>query len=877
MMSLVPLRFRGFSLGALLFSANAFAAWGIEGAYLRPFGDPAPQANANLVLEVNPYAAVDWTNDRQAKVNFHTHTTNSDGKISPPSVIDMYKAAGYDALAISDHEQTTWPWTAYDRNPEEIGMLAVIGNELSRQHHVLSLFSGYAPTSAYTLNGALTGVEATNGLAVMCHPALHWPTMYPISLQTPLSTSLKSVTRGDFAIETWFRTKKTGRNILMGNFSSGYLGALNLELNSANYVRVYLQPSSTNYPVTDLQVSAVTALGINTRNGQWHHLAATREGDVLSLYLNGILVAHTNGVSASFDLQGSVYYIGRDTRATDLNLDGDLDGPRLWNRALSSNEISLLAQGYSPGTNSGISRDGIVFEYNFETENGIPVQANAKATGCVDDTGGFSGGPFNALPSSFGGGTYVTNVPTALSDRGGSRRSLRLSPVHVCSNAVPYYVDLFTRYPHLFGIDVVNPTSNHGLDRELWDLLLNGLMPRRPIWGMGVDDMHFGTADFQAAWDVLLVPQLDENTAKQALQSGAYYFSTTLMYSGGPPNPAKAPKIDEIAHDPALGKITIRASVAGLPLPESAYVWISSGKTVYVGSTLKYKQVAGIGNYVRAEILGEGGKTFTNPFGFGLQTATLTGLVGSDKVYDGTTDAVVGGTPKLNGIIPPDDVTLEGVPTFAFVDPNVADNVEIQTTGYTLGGADAGKYVLTQPTLAARILKADQTIDFPAIGDKALGGWLKLSARASSGLAVSFNSNGSINFIDQTGRGLSLATAGEMSIVASQTGNRNWNPAPSVTNRFFVRQDLQNANFWIRGIKRENAQSFQVDITALPAGTDTNIFLMGAPALSMESQSFEFQPLQPGVDYEVDGQTVTMTSNALSTFQFFRIGTAPAK
>lgn len=35
-----------------------------------------------------------------------------------------------------------------------------------------------------------------------------------------------------------------------------------------------------------------------------------------------------------------------------------------------------------------------------------------------------------------------------------------------------------------------------------------------------------------------------------------------------------------------------------------------------MGSTLNYRKVAGIGTYVRAEIQGEGGQTFTNPFGF---------------------------------------------------------------------------------------------------------------------------------------------------------------------------------------------------------------------------------------------------------------------
>ena len=826
---------------------------------------------SGLALTVDPYAGVDWRRDQQAKANFHTHTTNSDGKISPPDVIDMYRAAGYDMLAISDHEQGTWPWSAYGRNPEETGMVAVSGNELSRQHHMLSLFSEYAPTNSYSLDEALAGVGAMDGLAVMCHPAVQWPNLYPLHLQTPLATPVKQATRGDFTIETWFRTKKTGRNILMGNFSGAYSGALNLELQTANYIRVYLLSSTPGYPVTDLRASAA-ALGIDTRNGQWHHLAATRVGDVLSLYLNGRLAAQTNGVTYSFDLRGSWFYLGRDTRTDGLNLDGNLDAPRLWSRGLSSNEVSLLAQGYSPGVESGIPRTGIVFEYGFETSNGVPTRANAPATGQVDDTGGHPGGPFHALPGTSGGGIYTTNVPPLLAARGGSLRALQFTPVHVHANAVAFYVDLYTRYPHLFGIDVANPFSLLSLDRELWDLLLERMMPQRPIWGMGADDMHFGTGDFQAGWDVLLVPERNESAIRQALQHGTYYFSTIAGGRGiSQPDPAKTPRIDAIAHDSASGKISIWASVAGLPLPESAYTWISDGQTVQTGSTLDYQQTAGIGTYVRAEILGPGGRTFTNPFGFS-RILTVTGLLASNKIYDGTTTADVGGSPELVGVIPPDDVTLAGVPTFTFADSNAADNVEIQTAGFALAGADAGKYVLMQPALAAGIQKADQTIDFPPMGDQPVGNWLRLSAQASSSLPVSFALESGAGTLNSPKKILFLATAGEYRLVASQAGSRNWNPAPNVTNLFTARQDFQSAPLWSWDVNHRAGQELQITITGLPTDIEAEIFLLGAPALNAGANAFDFRPLQAGVDYTVNGQTITITPVSLATSQFFRIG-----
>ncbi len=37
------------------------------------------------------------------KANLHTHTTNTDGLFSPAQIIDMYKDAGYDVIAFTDH------------------------------------------------------------------------------------------------------------------------------------------------------------------------------------------------------------------------------------------------------------------------------------------------------------------------------------------------------------------------------------------------------------------------------------------------------------------------------------------------------------------------------------------------------------------------------------------------------------------------------------------------------------------------------------------------------------------------------------------------------------------------------------------------------
>jgi hypothetical protein len=87
---------------------------------------------------------------------------------------------------------------------------------------------------------------------------------------------------------------------------------------------------------------------------------------------------------------------------------------------------------------------------------------------------------------------------------------------------------------------------------------------------------------------------------------------------------------------------------------------------------------------------------------------TITGLTGADKVYDGNTTATATGTATLSGVIGADvgEVTLGGTPVYTFASADVANGIEIFTTGYTISGAAAGNYSISQPTLSANITRA---------------------------------------------------------------------------------------------------------------------------------------------------------------------------
>ncbi len=141
------------------------------------FSGTAPAGAEQMILVVNPYEGIAWAEIQQYKGNLHTHTTQSDGQFEPARVMDMYRDHGYSILALTDHNKCTWPWEKFERLPGNLGMTALPGNELSRHHHTLSLFCEYE-TEAEDLDAAIAGVADAGGVAILCHPAMHWEPEY---------------------------------------------------------------------------------------------------------------------------------------------------------------------------------------------------------------------------------------------------------------------------------------------------------------------------------------------------------------------------------------------------------------------------------------------------------------------------------------------------------------------------------------------------------------------------------------------------------------------------------------------------------------------------------------------------------------------------
>ncbi|QDQ27956.1 filamentous hemagglutinin N-terminal domain-containing protein [Chitinimonas arctica] len=98
-------------------------------------------------------------------------------------------------------------------------------------------------------------------------------------------------------------------------------------------------------------------------------------------------------------------------------------------------------------------------------------------------------------------------------------------------------------------------------------------------------------------------------------------------------------------------------------------------------------------------------------------TVQLNGLSVANKVYDGTTVALLGNPGSLSGTIAGDDVSAGGLDA-KFGDKNVGAGKAVTVSGVILSGADAGNYLVTLPSgFSANITPATLTLGGSAGGN----------------------------------------------------------------------------------------------------------------------------------------------------------------
>src|ERR1035437_7308686 len=218
---------------------------------------------------------------------------------------------------------------------------------------------------------------------------------------------------------------------------------------------------------------------------------------------------------------------------------------------------------------------------------------------------------------------------------------------------------------------------------------------------------------------------------------------------------------------------------------------------------------------------------------------TITGVTANNKVYDGTTAATLNtGSASLVGIIGGDIVTLVSTgATGTFANKNVGTGKTISTSGFALGGSDAGKYTLTQPITTANITKAGLTISGVTANNKVYNrtttATLNIGSATFLGVfgtdVVTLNSTGATGtFADKnvgTGKAVSIS---DFTLGGADAGNYSLAQPSSTAN-------ITTAGLTISGVTANNKAYDGTTAATLNTGSATLVGVIGGDVVSLIS------------------------------------------
>ncbi|MFM7023063.1 MAG: LamG-like jellyroll fold domain-containing protein [Flavobacteriales bacterium] len=211
-----------------------------------------------------------------------------------------------------------------------------------------------------------------------------------LSMATPLSGN------SDFTLETQFKT--TAGNAQYYRRIFGW-SAYAFEVAIVNG-RIYTYKGSWSSPSV-----------YNFNDGQWHHLAITKSGTTVSIYIDATLLGTR---TLTLALNGNMYVGGPyDTEPTD-HYGGQLDEVRIWNVARTQPEIEASMNGELVGNESGL-----IHYFDFNTPSSATAVLNEVSGGASITRSGASS--TNNLPKYTAAtknsiATSVADVPDPSSD-----------------------------------------------------------------------------------------------------------------------------------------------------------------------------------------------------------------------------------------------------------------------------------------------------------------------------------------------------------------------------------------------------------------------------------------------------------------------------
>lgn len=415
------------------------------------------------------------------------------------------------------------------------------------------------------------------------------------------------------------------------------------------------------------------------------------------------------------------------------------------------------------------------------TQNGtytISGYVNGDNSSVVTGLGSVSYNTNYTLATNAGtSGVTITPVLTGLSS---ANYNLVAVPGSVTITKADQYIACdcvpFTKPLNEFTIIPIGATSTSGLPVTMTILAgsaatLNGSPGNYYLTDIGIT----GT--------VTLFANQAGNGNYNAAAQGSRFFDVTKSNQN-----ISFPNIDDINYHNGLALNLEATATSGLPITYT----VNSGPATVSGSTLN---INGIGE-VTVMASQPGDASFNAAPGIvktfnvlkGTQTITITVQAGAL-----TTSTQITGT-STSGL--PVTLTLgSGSAATGLVDSGsgyytltgIGGSGNIHIVGNQAGNANFAQAAQLIQTIT--IGKTNQTINFPPIGNKTYGDSpFSLNATATSGQTVSYSIvSGPASLSVST---LTITGAGTVNVVANQSGNGTYNPAPAVTQQFEVEKAL---------------------------------------------------------------------------------------
>lgn len=180
---------------------------------------------------------------------------------------------------------------------------------------------------------------------------------------------------------------------------------------------------------------------------------------------------------------------------------------------------------------------------------------------------------------------------------------------------IQFFSDIFIKYPSCVGMEIINErdtTTKH--DRVLWDNILQVVIPSgRNVFAYSNDDAH-ALDTIGVSFEQFMLPEVSDEAIRTAMETGTFFAVGRRAraelgddFFGGYETPY--PVVTNIVVDDDKDTISVTAN------DYDKIEWISDGKIIATGKTIDLNEHADeIGCYVRFQLAGEGGMTFSQPF-----------------------------------------------------------------------------------------------------------------------------------------------------------------------------------------------------------------------------------------------------------------------